>query len=270
MTWAKLGPLGYLQDIPSPRPTTTLSTQRAGDELVTRDGVRHIQRASRAPRSWDLEVPLRSAAQVAFLVACAQGAVIGPLYLHTEEAARTNMLPPHLAAPCSGTDVSLGPRSTSPVLVDGVPSVGVASAATAGVWSRTIPVRTSVALTLTARAASATSMATGTTVLEWRTVNLADATVVTGTVKTTAAGTSALATSTITPSATAVGLQVRVAAGVGRTVGALRLTEGAHAAPWVPGAGGAMVAVDDPQQTLVTLDPGFVRSNYFVTLREVG
>lgn len=271
MGWAQLGPLGFMQDIPSPRPNVMVEAARPGSAFVTLDGVQHVQVGARAPRSWLLAFPLLTPVQVGFLSACAQGAVPGPLYLHTEDAARSNMLAPHIAAPGIGGDVSLGPVSATRVIVGGVPMLGTSAGAAPGAWSRTVPVRAGTLLGLSAHVTAASSLTSGTTVAEWRTVNVSGGQVSTGTVPTLAAGTQARAASTFTPSPTAVGVQLRVSptvGGVARTIAALRLTEGAHDEAWVPGAGGAQVVVSDPAQTLLAID--VVQSDYTVTLREVG
>lgn len=272
MAWAQLGPLGYLQDIPSPRPNVAVDAMRGSSEFITLGGVQHVQVAPRAPRSWLLSLPLLTPAQVGYLVACAQGAVPGPLYLHTQDAARSNMLAPHIAAPGAGGDTSLGPVSMTRVIVGGVPMLGASAGTAAGPWSRTVPVRPGVLMGLSAHVAAASSLASGTAVLEWRTVNVFGTQASAGTVPMLAAGASGRAATTFTPSPTAAGVQVRISpivGGVSRAVAGLRLTEGAHDHTWQPGVGGAQVSVGDPAQILLVVDQT-IRSDYAVTLREVG
>lgn len=273
MLWAQIGPLGSLADIPDVAPVQ-IATERPSSSLVTMGGRQFIQTAARAPRSWALNMTVLTPAQVAYVAGLAQGVIAGPLYLLTSDGAIANLLPPHLAAPGSGGDTSLGPVATSPASVAVVgtgPMVGVASAAAAGSWSQTVPVRPSVLLALSCWAAAGSSITSGTSVLEWRTVTSAGAQIATGTVTTTTTATTSRATATFTPASNAAGIQVRTAATAGRIVSALRLTEGTPADTlWVPGAGGAQVVVEDPAQVLNLIRSGVVLSDYQITLREVG
>jgi hypothetical protein len=273
MLWAQIGPLGSLTDIPDVAPVQ-VSTERSTSELVTLGGRRYVQSAPRAPRSWSVNCTYLTPAQAAFLVGCAQGTMVGALYLLTSDGAVANLLPPHLAAPGSGGDTSLGPVSTSPasVTVTGQgPMRAAASAVAAGSWSQTVPVRPSVALALSCWAAAGSSIASATSVLEWRTVDAAGTQLATGNVTATSTATTVRATATFTPGATAAGVQVRTAATTGRAITALRLTEGTPSDTlWVPGAGGAQIVVDDPAQTLSLIRSGVVLSDYSLTLREVG
>jgi len=271
-TWARLGPLGNLLELPDVQAGRETEHARAVSTFPTLGGRVRVQYGPRAPRTWTTSNTWLTPDQAAYLTACAQGAVAGDLYLYTQDAARTNLLRPHLAAPGSAGDTALGDVSASSVTVPGIgPMRGVASAAAAGAWSETIPVLPGVAYTLSCWAAAAASMSAGTTVLQWQTVNAAGVYLAQGGVATSAAGAVARAVTTFTPGAIAVGVQLRVAAGAGRTISALRLTEGPPPdASWVQGVGAGQVAVDDPGITLQAIWDDQIRSDYSWTIREVG
>lgn len=268
MVYAYLGPLGALREVPRPRPSVRAEVARGGSERFTLGGRRVVQRSARAARSWELSLlEWSSPEQVAYLAACASGAVAGPLFLHLGEAAQTNLLPAPLAAPGAMGLTSLGavgvPVGVALPLVGLVQSSAAVQPAVVGAWSATIPVRPAVALTLSAWASAAGAA------VAWRTVNAAGAQVATGTVTAAASAGGFRGSSAFTPSSTAVGVQVRLPAGVLR-VGGLRLTEGPHASEWLPGHGVPQVVIDDPAQTLQLVMPGRVLSDYSVTIREVG
>lgn len=263
-----LGPLGALREIPCPKVGRTVETSRGGSERVALGGVRVVQKSARAPRTWALELGSWSAPeQVAYLAACASGVVPGPLFLHLGEAAQTNMLPASFAAPGSMGLTSLGAVGATVGVV--LPLVGLVQSTSAtqpavvGAWSSTIPVRPSVALTLSAWASAAGAA------VAWRTVNAAGAQVATGTVTAAALSGGFRGSSAFTPASTVVGIQIRLPAGALR-VGGLRLTEGAHTSEWLPGHGVPQVVVDDPSQALQLVMTGRVLSDYSVTIREVG
>lgn len=267
--WARLGPLGALRDIPNPAPEVQVASSRAVSELVTLDGLPRFQRGPRAARAWSLAYSWLDVERAAYLSACAQGAVRGPLYLVTEDMARTNLFAEDLAAPGAlgfselGSTFGAVPLGMADAGI--ITSTGVQQAPTTGPWSRTVPVRR-VAHTLSVWA-SAVGAA-----LEWRTVNASGAQASTGTLTAVATSSGFRASASLTPSATAVGIQVRIAAGT-RVVGALRLTEGTHAEVWHPGNGAAKVMVDAPTQTLQAVWGGpdhATRADYTFTLREEG
>ncbi|WP_029289140.1 hypothetical protein [Cellulomonas sp. HZM] len=273
MLWAQLGPIGYLQDLPDVAPVQVAS-DRATSELVTLGGLRYVQTAPRAPRTWSVPMTFLSPAQVAFLHACAQGAVPGDLYLLTSDAAAANLLPPHLAAPGAGKDTTLGPVSTSPtsgVPVPGTgPMIGVATAASAGPWSPTVPLRSSAAHFLSCWVLSGTSMPAGSVIAQYQVVTGGGAVLATGNIVAATTGTLVRATASFTTGATAGGVQLATAATAGRTITALRLTEGTPSGTeWAAGAGAAKVVVDDPAQTLNLVRGSTVLSDYQWTLREV-
>lgn len=269
-----LGPLGGLREVGEVQAGVQVASSRASSERVSLGGVRIVQRARRAPRTWSADLGRwRTPAQVAYVAACASGAIPGPLYLLTPHAAVSNMLPGQIAAPGqlgdSGLLTAAGDRpvlGTVPVAFAGqgvVPSVGVTQSASAGAWSKTIP------LPQVAHTLSVWSSAAGSAV-QWRTVTATGAVAQSGASLTTAAVTGGFrASTTITPSATAVGVQLALTAG-SRVVGGLRLTEGAHDAAWLPGEGVPMVVVEDPSQSMQQAVPGSYRSDYTVTLKEVG
>lgn len=260
----RVGPLGGLREVES-FPDRKVTTERPEASFVTLGGRRVIQRSARAARSWEQSWRLSSASDVAYLTACADGSIPGPLYLHTQDAALTNLLPSDVAAPGRMGTVALGSvAGTVPVgMAEGVvPMSGVVQQASAGAWSPIIPVR-QVSHTLSAWASAAGSA------LSWRTVNAAGAQVATGMLTAAAVTGGFRASATFTPGATAAGVQVCTPAG-SLVVGGLRLTEGAHDPVWLPGVGVPQVVVGDPQQTLQLATATEVRSDYTVTLREVG
>lgn len=258
-----LGPLGGLREVGEVQAGVQVSSSRPSSERVTLDGRRIIQRAPRASRSWALSLgSWRDPSVAAYMSSCASGVFPGPLYLLTAHAAATNMLPANVAAPGAMglhgllTSAGLFPAvGTVPVHVAGqgvVPSVGVVQSASAGAWSKTVPVR-QVPLVLSAWASAAGAA------IEWRTVNAAGGVAQSGgTVSAAAVAGGFRGEVAITPSATAVGVQVRLAAG-SRVVGGVRLVEG------VTRGSGPVVA------TNLATNPSFeatsgtveVRRNYF-------
>lgn len=274
MLWAQLGPLGSMVDLPDVAPVQ-ISAERPSSELITLGSRRYVDRAGRAPRAWAISTTWLQPEAAAFLAACAQNAVPGPLHLLTSDAAAANLLPPHLAAPGSDGDTGWGALGSAPaaVVVPGVgPLRGVAAPpAMNGPWSQTIAVRPSVGLALTCWGASDSTITPGQALLTWRTVNAGGAQLASGAVTATSTGTTVRASATFTPSSTAVGVQVQLQAVITGTVTALRLTEGAPpATPWAAGAGGARVIVEDPTQTLNLVRAGTSYSDYAWVLKEVG
>ena len=268
-----LGPLGGLREVGEVQAGVQVASSRASSERVSLGGVRIVQRARRAPRTWSADLGRwRTPAQVAYVAACAQGSIPGPLYLLTPHAAVTNMLPGHIAAPGQMGDSGLltfaGARPTIsalPVAFAGqgvVSAVGVVQSGTTGAWSQSIPLRQA------AHTLSVWSSATG-PVVQWRTINAAGAQVQTGSLTAAAVTGGFRASAAITPSATAVAIQLALMVG-SRAVGGLRLTEGAHDATWLPGEGVPQVVVEDPSQSMQQAVPGSYRSDYTVTIKEVG
>lgn len=266
-----LGPLGHMRAIPSPAPRTQIITNRVTSEMPLLGGGVEYQSAPSGAREWSLAYSWLDSERAGFLKACAQGAVPGPLHLLTADAAVTNMLAPHLAAPGMGGDDTLGPRSARRVLVDGVPLVGVelATGDEIAAWSDLFAIRPGVPLALSMVASSATSIAT---YKAWAVLELFDAAGVSVghiDVGNTAAGLQVSGYKLQTPPVAAVSARLGLAADVaGVTMGALRLTEGAHSGPWQPGAGGARVIVREDSQTLQAVWDSRPRSDYAFTLRE--
>lgn len=262
----RLGPLGGLREVPLVQRGVSVQSSRGGAPFVTLGGRRMIQRSPRLQRDWSVSLgQWREPADVAYLTACADGSIPGPLYLHTQDAALSNLLPSDVAAPCRMGTVALGSvaGAVAVSMAEGaVPSSGVVQQATAGAWSATIPVR-QVAHTLSAWASAAGAA------LSWRTATVAGAQVATGTLTAAAVSGGFRASTTFTPGATAVGVQVRIPAG-SLVVGGLRLTEGAHDPVWLPGEGVPQVVVDDPSRTLQLATATEARSDYMFTIREVG
>jgi hypothetical protein len=50
-TWALLGPLGYLTQIPDVQAGIGVASARASSEIITLGGVRHVQYGARGPRT---------------------------------------------------------------------------------------------------------------------------------------------------------------------------------------------------------------------------
>ena len=271
----RIGPLGGLREIVS-FPEVPVAPDRPGSEWRTMSGRRIVQRAPRALRSWSLDFERVPPADVAYLSALASGALPGPLYLYTEVAAQTNLLPADVAAPgamgVSGLllpDLITPPRGRVQVLMGGalVSLTGVScDPALPGVWTATLPLPLG-SYRLSGWATSAGS------VLTWRTVDASGSQVATGTVTASSSSGSFRGESTVTLSGAAVGLQVRLPADADpfRRVGAFRLTAGstAQGLDWVGGEGVPEVVVDDPSQTLQLVTAGRVAADYSVTIREV-
>lgn len=215
-----LGPLGALREIPS-GPEYTVEHERSSNDLVTMGGYRRISRGLRSAREWAVDQHWMTRDEDAYVLACASGAVPGPLYLYTNDAARTNLLHDDLAAPSPWARPALGSvAGTLSVPVAGGPSStrGVVQQASAGAWSRTTPLRTSTVYVL-----SAWSSAAG-AAIEWRRVYSGGGVASSGTLSTAATEEGFYGAVQIA-SGSAAGLQVRLAAG-SRTVGGLRLVEG--------------------------------------------
>lgn len=233
-----LGPLGRLREIVS-FPDREVEVETASSSWMTLGARRVRSSAPRAPRAWEQSWIAVPPAEVAYLEACAARAIAGPIYLYLGAAAEANLLPADVAAPCSAGTTALG--AVAGLVAVGMPSgvetlTGVAQQAAVGAWSSTLPLRGTVALTLSAWASAAGAAVT------WRTVNASGAQVATGTVTAAAVTGGFRGAVSITPGATSVGLQLRIPAGP-LVVGGLRLTEGAHVPVWLPGEGVPQVAV---------------------------
>lgn len=264
---ARLGPLGALRAMPSVAPGGTPEVSRASSDLVTLDGALHVQRAPGSSRTWSVQGRLLSPADIAFLTACADGTVPGPLFLYTGDAARTNLLPSDVAAPGRAGTTALGSSlGTVPVgMPSGVETLtgAVQSTSGAGAWSRTVPLLPGVGYVLSAWGAGIPGP-----LIEWRTVSTGGGQISTGVVIGSAEGGSLYGAVAIT-AGSAAGVQVRLGAGQ-RTVGGLRLTEGEHDPVWVPGRGVPQVVVADPAETLQLVATSEVLADYSITIREVG
>lgn len=262
-TW--VGPLGRLREVET-YPERAVSVERASSAFVTLGGRQYVQRAPRGPRTWEMPWRLVAPDVMALLAAAASGALPGPLYLYTGDAALTNLLPADVAAPCQAGTTSLG--SVAGTVAVGMPSgvetlTGVVQQSVVGAWSSVVPVRASTSYTLSAWASTSGAA------VEWRTVTAAGAQVATGTLSAAAVTGAYRGAVSIAAGATVAGIQVRTSVGT-RTVGGLRLTEGAHEAVWMPGRGVPQVVVDDPAETLQLVSGGRVLADYAVTVREVG
>jgi len=225
-------------------PTRTTST------LVTLGGRQYSQYAPRAPRTWSCNMTETTPDQIALAKAFSAGAIPGPLYLIPYEATFTNMLPPHVAAPGSGGDTTLGTvsASTVPVGIRGgyLPSFAADKPSVAGTYVGPFPVRPGATYVLSCWSSAATSA------LAWKTASsVAGTAVQSGTISTVAYGSGFRGTASFTPtSTTETALWLRLPSGSG-AVGGLRLTEGPpESTDWLPGDGVQAVTITDPQQTL--------------------
>jgi hypothetical protein len=243
-------------------------------ERITVGGVRVVQRAPRAARSWSLDLgPWREDGTLAYLAACAQGVVPGPLYMLTSDAARGNLLPDHIASPGLGLG-SLGGVGMGPVLTrilggQMVPTAGVEMSPTVlGPWSQTVPVLPTMDLAVSAWSSSPRTMS-------WRTVDASGAQITTGNVHTTSTpGGGYWGDALISQQAGVAGVQLRLSYGPGR-IGGIRLIDvtggvSASVPEWVPGMGVPRVSIDDPTRTLRLSTPSQTRTDSTITIREVG
>src|SRR5690554_3490365 len=94
----RLGPVGGLREIPS-FPEVSIDIERGGSSFTSVGGKRYEQRSPRASRSWDLSLRLMPPTDLAYLTALADGSIPGPVYLYTDAAAQSNLLPVDIAAP---------------------------------------------------------------------------------------------------------------------------------------------------------------------------
>ena len=271
----RLGPLGGLREIVS-FPEVPVAPDRPSSEWRTMSGRRIVQRAPRSLRSWSLEFERVPPADVAYLTALATGSLPGTIYLYTDAAAQTNLLPADVASPGQmGVSGLLTPEGTHPprgrvqVLMGGALAslVGVSSdPSLPGAWTATLPLPLG-SYRLSGWATSAGS------VVGWRTVDASGTQVATGTVTASASSGSFRGESTVTLSGAAVGLQLRLVANVDhfRRVGGFRLTAGssAQSLDWLPGQGVPEVVVDDLSETLQLVTAGRVAADYSVTIREL-
>lgn len=264
MSGYRLGPIGALREIPPiAQAGTPVTNERASSSWTTLGGRRIVQRAPRALRTWSLNLgQWRAPADVAYLTALASGAIPGPLYLYTDAAAQTNLLPADLAAPGLMGTTALAPASATLVPVDlpGAPAVPMASANRAALgFSPRIPVLPSTQYTL-----SCWSTGTGSALY----VRMFSTSGTVGSDQHVASGSGRRSVTFTTPS-DAVSLSLR-AQGTGAISG-LRLTQGAtQDAVWLPGQGVPQVVVDDPAETLQLVTAGRIAADYSITLREVG
>lgn len=90
-------------------PGTSRSADRPSSEMVTVDGVRHVQRAPRAPREWSLDFTHATAEAMALLALAAE---VDDVWLLDSTATGANMLSPREC---------YGPATESAVLCGGIP-----------------------------------------------------------------------------------------------------------------------------------------------------
>ena len=269
----RIGPLGSLRAIDT-YPEVSVPTQRATSERTMLSGRRIVQRAPLGMRSWTLDYQRVSPADLAYLTALASGVIPGPLYLYTEVAAQTNLLPVSLASPGAmgvsdlRQDGGYVVRGRVSALLGGTltPQVAAYCGSVAGEWSPTVP------LPLGSYRLSGWSTHSG-TMITWRTVDAAGTPGLSGSIPASPTSGGYRGEATVTLEGANVGLQLRlpVEVSAGHAVGALRLTAGstAQATDWLPGQGVPQVVVDDPEQTLQLVTASRIASDYSITLREV-
>lgn len=286
MTAFRLGPPGDLRPIPRlVQRGAQVTTERVSNEMRTLNGTRRFQRSPRANRTWSLDLgQWRSPEDLAYLTALADGSIPGPVYLYTESAAQTNLLPTSLASP--GAMGMSGLRAADPRMdpprglvwarMNNVPTqmVGVScDPDEPGAWSDTVYLPHSDYYSL-----SVSSTAAG-DALHYRKVDLYGDPV----------GTPYTVTTQLVPGSAPQVFERGQILGTGGPVvgvqfalppnpdpffrvGALRLNSytSMWAGGWLPGEGVPEVVVEDPQRVLQLLVQGRVASDYSITLKEVG
>lgn len=117
MSYAWLGPVAELRQVPCPQSGVSVGVERRQSEMTLLDGSRFVQVSRRRHKSWDWSYVWDDPAMLAWLSELASGAVVGPVYLYTSKAARENLAPPQLQV--GGSGVVSGRR----VLAAGDPEV---------------------------------------------------------------------------------------------------------------------------------------------------
>lgn len=222
-------------------PGVGTSTARPTSDLVTVDGVRFVQRARRGPREWSLDFTYAPAAAVTALrVACE----VDDVWFSDASAASANMLTPR---DCHGTDATADVLDCGSIPLRVLPVGHGAS----------VEVRSGVLYRLGYFTASAAGVDVGDVAFPGGTVAL-DASSGTAPPRRDVSFTpTSNGTATVTVSS--------------NDVSGLQVTEGALPAAWVPGERvPCRVAVVDPERTLNMLHGGAYRSDFSVTVREVG
>lgn len=235
-----LGPLGSMQPVEVSK-NLPISTQRGSSELITSGGVRYVQQGRRAPRSWVFSHNWQDPLWARLLSAAAHG-LLGDVWLYDVAAARENMVPATLA---SGTGIRLP--------TDGLPLSSHAAGHTV-----TVPVLAGRLYTVSAwvggsAGANVMSFKLGTGATEF--------------VKSPPGTGHRQATGTIrTPSD---GLLTVTLLAIGMT--GLRVHDGPPDGRFYAGHGTpCKVVVQDPERTLRLVSRDMTRSDYQVTLMEVG
>ena len=134
MSYAWLGPVGELRQVPCPQAGVQVTPDRPSSVFTALSGRRVVQRGVRVYNSWALSFQWSDAAVVAWLGELASGSVVGDCYLYTSVAAKENLAPKQLQS--GGSGVVAGRR----VLAAGDEAVG----------TYIIPVRPNTSYTLSA------------------------------------------------------------------------------------------------------------------------
>lgn len=234
------GPLGAMQPIVVSA-GVSVASNRWFSELVTTGGVRYAQIGRSAPRTWTVGRLWQEPAW-ARLFNYASNGLLGDCWLYDVAKARENMIPARL---CSGTE--------TPVVVDGVPMGGLSAG-----HEITIPVLVDRMYTV----AVWSQAVQGTTVAQYRVGSgaLVNISAPEGT------GYRQCAASVVPAEDTTISLKISGTGTSGATI-----HEGAPRGDFYATAGTpCKVAVQDPQRVLQMLAERDVRSDYEVTLMEVG
>lgn len=222
-------------------PGVQTATARPSSELVTVDGRRFVQRAPRGPREWTLDFTYAPAAAVTALrVACE----VDEVWLSDSASASANLFDPR---DTHGTDLEAAVIDCGGVPLRVLPDEHVA----------TVAVRGGVQLRLGYYTSSGAGVEVGSAVFPGGSVDL-DA---------SAGSAPPRRDVTFTPASDGdLVLTLSTA-----TVTGLQLTEGALPSAWVPGERmPCKVSVVDPERTMTMLHGGAWRSDFSVTVREVG
>lgn len=235
-----LGPLGSMQPVEVSK-NMPISTQRGSSELITSGGVRYVQQGRRAPRSWVFSHNWQDPYWARFLTAAAHG-LMDECWLYDVATARENMVPASLAV---GSGIKLP--------TDGIPVGSLAPG-----HSVTVPVLAGRLYTVSGWCSAPVGSNVMTYQMAGGSVEYVKASPgeshrqSTGTIRTTTDG---LLTVTLLV--------------VGTT--GLRVHEGAPDGRFYTGYGTpCRVAVQDPERTLRLVSQDMTRSDYQVTLLEVG
>lgn len=240
-SYAKLGPVGELLPAPSPQSGVGVSAERQTSEMITLGGSRVVQMTRARHKTWELSYTWKRPSEIAWLGELASGGVVGPIYFFTSKAAVENLAPPLLQVGGSGV------VARRRIFAAGDAQIAV---------SRQIPISSS-----TLHCLSFLSNGSGSLTRKLFTA----AGLELSSVVLSAGASGYRVTDSFTTPSNAAYMTLTPTAGVGQ----IRLTEGAHTG-FMAGDGVAPVRVVDPQETLQRAMAGDHRSDFSVTIQEVG